>query len=70
LLASLAELLESLEQINFALASDPASDKWHRLRIQAADRIYKFSSLVGLCPRDRQRLPANEPEDDLADEWS
>lgn len=69
-LASLAELLESEELLATALAGDPFNERLLRLRLQHSDRIYKFSGIVGLTPRDRERLPqAGEADRDAADEW-
>jgi phage terminase small subunit len=69
-LASLAELLEAEERLAEKLASDPFNERLLRLKMQHADRVFKFSGIVGLTPRDRERLPQNSkagPDD--ADEW-
>ncbi len=69
-LASLAELLEAEERLAEKLAEDPYNERMIRLKMQHADRIFKFSSIVGLTPRDRERLPQNsidEPDD--FDDW-
>ncbi len=70
-LGQLAELIESSEAVANGLKGDPCNDKLLRMRIQYADRIFKYSGLVGLSPRDRERVPqtGNVPDDD-ADEWS
>lgn len=57
LLASMAELLESEERLGSMLRADPTSERLLRLRMQHADRVAKLSALLGLCPRDRERLP-------------
>lgn len=63
LLASIAELLESEETIAKLLRDDPSDLKLHRLRGQFSDRIVRASGLIGLCPKDRERLPkANEAD--------
>lgn len=56
-LATLAELLADQESIAAELSKNPTNDKLLRLRVQIADRVYKFSGIVGLTPRDRERLP-------------
>ena len=68
-IATLAELLADQESIADSLASKPDNDKLLRLRVQLSDRIFKFSGIVGLTPRDRQRLPAKRAVDDAGDEW-
>ena len=65
-LVKLAELIEDCERMAAALASDPTNDKLIKTRIQLADRVYKFSAIVGLTPKDRQRLP--QPETEKEDE--
>lgn len=67
-LATMSELLLDQESVADGLSKDPCNDKLLRLRIQLSDRIYKFSSLIGLTPIDRQRLPANEV-DEPESEW-
>ena len=57
LLASVAELLESEEQIAKLLREAPGDLGLHRLRGQFSDRIVRASGLLGLCPKDRERLP-------------
>ena len=69
LIASLAELLECEARLGEMLQLDPSSDKLMRLRMQHSDRVAKLSALVGLCPRDRQRLPASGEVEDDASEW-
>jgi hypothetical protein len=68
LLASVAETLEDAERIASLLADDPGNLGLLRARGQVADRITRMSALVGLCPRDRSRLPEveTEAEDDDA----
>lgn len=70
-LATLSELLESEQQLAAALLSDPVNAALLRLRIQYADRIYKYSGLVGMTPRDRSRVPQNSKSDgdDAFDTW-
>lgn len=70
LLASLAELLESEERLGVMMAENPGNEKLMRLRMQHSDRVAKLSALVGLCPRDRGRLPKPAlPDDDPFAEW-
>ena len=65
LLASLAELLESEERLGEMLEADATNERLLRLRMQHVDRVSKLSALVGMCPRDRERLPQTvEPVDD------
>lgn len=57
LLGSLAEAIESEERLGTMLSDAPEDIGIFRLRGQYADRIGRLSALVGLCPRDRERLP-------------
>ncbi len=69
-LASLAELLESEERLAELLHDDPANERYMRLRLQHSDRVFRFSAIVGLTPRDRERLPQNsDTELDDVDFW-
>lgn len=68
ILATVAELMADQEAVAAGLAQDPCSPQLLRLRIQFADRLYKYSSLLGLSPKDRERVPANESEEPLT-EW-
>jgi hypothetical protein len=71
LLASLAECLEDAERLASLIADDGGNPTLIRLRGQLADRVARMSALVGLCPRDRSRLPAveqEEPQDDPFDD--
>ncbi len=64
LLASLSEAVESEERLSMMLESSPEDISLFRLRGQYADRVARMSALVGLCPRDRDRLPKDgEPKD-------
>lgn len=68
--AGLAELLEDQENLAKAIATDPTNVSLLRLRLQYNDRLYKFSGIVGLTPRDRERLPQSKALDlDDADQW-
>jgi hypothetical protein len=67
LLATLAELMESQEQVSALLATMPESLELHRLRNALANQLQKMSSLVGLSPVDRARLPAELPDDGKED---
>ena len=52
------------------LKGDPFNERFLRLKMQHADRIFKFSALVGLTPRDRERLPQNSKNElDDVDAW-
>lgn len=65
LLASVAEAPESEEIIGELIKQSPEDVKLHRMRGQFADRIVRASALLGLCPRDRSRLPeAGEDDED------
>ena len=65
LLSSLAEAVESEERLSMMLESAPEDISIFRLRGQYGDRVARMSALVGLCPRDRDRLPKDgEPKDD------
>jgi len=57
LLASTAELLESEEILGELIRKSPDDLRLHRMRGQFADRIVRVSNLIGLCPRDRAKLP-------------
>lgn len=57
LVAAVAELLESQERIASVIADDPTDLSAHRLRVQLAGQIRGYSSLLGLCPRDREKAP-------------
>ena len=54
---SVAELLEAEERLGLMLKADPFNEKLMRLRMQHCDRMAKLSALVGMCPRDRARVP-------------
>lgn len=71
LLASMAELLESEERLGAMLNADPTNERLLRLRMQHADRVAKLSALLGLCPRDRERLPRSivDDPDDPFKQW-
>jgi phage terminase small subunit len=64
LLASVAETLESEEILGELIKQSPDDLRLHRMRGQMADRIVRVSNLIGLCPRDRSKLPAEMIEDD------
>lgn len=65
LLGSLAESIEAEERLGTMLSDAPEDIGIFRLRGQYADRIGRLSALVGLCPRDRERLPKDiESKDD------
>ncbi len=67
LLASLSESIEAEERLGTMLSDAPEDIGIFRLRGQYADRVARMSALVGLCPRDRERLPKdtdNRPDDD------
>jgi hypothetical protein len=57
LLASIAELLESEEILGELIRKNPGDLKLHRMRGQFSDRLVRASGLLGLCPKDRERLP-------------
>ncbi len=57
LLSSLAEAIEAEERLGMMLDAAPEDIGIFRLRGQYADRIGRLSGLIGLCPRDRDRLP-------------
>ncbi len=65
--ATFAELLESQEHLATALAQNPADEKLLRLRLQYAQQIGRFSSLLGMTPRDRDRCPQVPAESDQND---
>ena len=67
LLASIAETLESEEILAGLIKQSPDDLRLHRMRGQMGDRIVRASALLGLCPRDRSRLP-EAVEDDGGDE--
>lgn len=69
-LAAASELFESQAALADALAKDPSNDKLLRHRIAFTDRVYKYSAILGLCPKDRSRIPQSNSELDDADEWS
>ena len=67
LLASLSESVEAEERLGTMLSDAPEDIGIFRLRGQYADRIGRLSALIGLCPRDRERLPKDtdsRPDDD------
>jgi phage terminase small subunit len=64
LLASTAELLESEEILGELIRQSPEDIKLHRMRGQCSDRIVRISNLIGLCPRDRAKLPAERIDED------
>lgn len=69
-LATVAGLLESEEALAEQLQKNPLDERLIRLRIQLSDRIFKYSGIVGMSPRDRQRLPqASDSDLDDASEW-
>lgn len=70
LLASLAECLEDAERLASLIADDGGNPTLIRLRGQLADRVARMSALVGLCPRDRSRLPAVEQEEPRNDPFA
>ena len=66
LLSALAELMDSESE----LSRMPPTDKTIRLRVQLSSQLRGYSSLLGLCPRDRSTAPQNlkhEPDD--VDQW-
>ena len=67
LLGSLAEAIESEERLGTMLSDAPEDIGIFRLRGQYADRIGRLSALVGLCPRDRERLPKDIESKDKDD---
>ena len=67
LLASTAELLESEEILGEMIRQAPDDLRLHRMRGQFADRIVRVSNLIGLCPRDRAKLPATVAKSDDED---
>jgi len=66
LLASVAETLESEEILGELLRQSPDDIRLHRMRGQFADRIVRVSNLIGLCPRDRAKLP--DPVESVGDD--
>jgi phage terminase small subunit len=64
LLASVAETLESEEILGELIRQSPDDIRLHRMRGQMADRIVRVSNLIGLCPRDRSKLPAERIDED------
>ncbi len=64
LLASIAETLESEEILGELIKQSPDDLRLHRMRGQMADRIVRVSNLIGLCPRDRSKLPAERIDED------
>jgi hypothetical protein len=67
LLATLAELMESQEQVSTLLATMPESLELHRLRNALAGQVQRMSAVIGLSPIDRARLPAELPVDGKED---
>ena len=67
LLASLSELLETQEKIASQLADSPNDLGLMRVRIQVAAQISRMSSVIGLSPVDRARLPKALPAEDTED---
>lgn len=60
-LATLAELLESQEQLQDALAAEPLNAAYLRLRLQYAAAVATYSRMVGLAPAHRKhRLTAED----------
>ena len=53
-LATLAELLESQEQLLDALTAEPLNATYLRLRLQYAAAVATYSRMVGLCPAHRK----------------
>ncbi len=64
MLASLAEVMEGEEHVTKRLATS-ASAEFLRLRLNYATQIARLSALVGLCPRDRERLPSRMKRNEL-----
>ena len=65
LLSSLSEAIESEERLGMMLENAPENIGIFRLRGQYCDRIGRLSALVGLSPRDRDKLPKDaEPVTD------
>lgn len=64
LLADCAELLAHTEALESSLREHPDDASLLRLRLQYADRIARFSGLLGLTPFDRRRQVATEPAAD------
>ena len=64
LLASIAETPESEEILAGLIKQSPDDLRLHRMRGQMADRIVRVSNLIGLCPRDRSKLPAERIDED------
>jgi len=64
LIASLAEIMQSQEQVSSMLADDPTNLGAHRLRNNLASQICRISGILGLSPFDRARMPALEAEQD------
>ena len=70
LLGSLAEAIESEERLSMMLENAPEDIGIFRLRGQYADRIGRLSALIGLCPRDRDRLPKDIDTQNDADPFA
>ena len=70
-IATLAEILQSQEQVSSMLADTPADLQLHRLRNNLASQIVRLSAVLGLSPFDRSRQPtivlseANDPFEDI-----
>lgn len=60
MIQTLAEMMVSQECVAIGLREDPSDLKLHRLRLQLAEKIRGYSSLLGLCAADRARLPSVE----------
>jgi phage terminase small subunit len=67
MIASLAEIMQSQEQVASLLADDPGNLGAHRLRNNLASQICRMSGILGLSPFDRSRQPEIEQEPDGAD---
>lgn len=66
LIGALAELMESEAE----LSRMPQTDKTIRLRVQLSSQLRGYSSLLGLCPRDRSTAPQNSKSElDDVDRW-
>jgi phage terminase small subunit len=66
LLAAVAELMTAEAE----LSRMPPTDKTIRLRVQLSSQLRGYSSLLGLCPRDRSTTPQNAKTDlDDIDDW-
>ena len=63
-IATLAEILQSQEQVSSMLADNPADLQLHRLRNNLASQIVRLSAVLGLSPFDRSRQPTVEIADD------